>query len=292
LQAGVDPQRQLPVAEQVSAVKVLQATHVPPAVPQVASEAVWQVPLAQQPVGQDVALHTQVPLMQVVPAPHAGLLPHRQAPVKPSQVSAVVDEQALQLAPPVPQVVKVGAWQAPPAQHPLGHDCALQTQAPLTHTVPAPHAGLVPQPHSPVTEQTFARVGSHATQAAPLTPQVPSPALVQVAPEQQPPGQLEALQPLHTPPAQLWEPQSWQAAPPLPQVASALPGRHVIPEQQPFGHDVPSHTHVPPKQRCPVPQAAPLVPQAQTPPDRQRSAVMPQAVQSPPEVPQLPTAAT
>ena len=249
MHAGRDPHWQAPVAEQPSAVSALQATHVPPPVPQVAGEEVWQTPLAQQPVGHDVALHTQVPLMQTVPAPQAGLLPHRQAPANPSQVSAVVDEQALQVAPPTPQVAKVGASQAPPEQQPSGHDCALQAHAPPEHTVPAPHAGFVPHRHSPDAEQRLARVGSQATQAAPLTPQVPNPAPVQVAPEQQPPGQLEALQPLHTPPAQLWLPQSWQAAPPLPQVPSAVPGRHWPPEQQPFGQDVPSHTQLPPKQR-------------------------------------------
>ena len=49
---------------------------------------------------------------------------------------------------------------------------------------------------------------SHETQAAPPAPQAFSAAPVQVAPEQHPPGQLVALQPLHTPPEQAWVPQS------------------------------------------------------------------------------------
>ena len=84
----------------------------------------------------------------------------------------------------------------------------MQTHEPPTHSVPPPHAGLVPQRHSPEVVQRLARVTSQVTQAAPLTPQAATVAVEQVAPEQQPLGQLVALQPLHTPPEQVCAPQS------------------------------------------------------------------------------------
>jgi hypothetical protein len=70
----------------------------------------------------------------------------------------------------------------------------------------------------------------------------------------------------------------------------SLPGRHAPAAQQPFGHDVPSQTHAPEAQCWPSAQAPPMVPHAQTPVDRQRSAVIPQVVQVPPLDPQLVTA--
>jgi hypothetical protein len=46
-----------------------QVVHVPPLVPQVEADCAWQMPLAsQQPLGQLVLLHTQVPLTQAWPA--------------------------------------------------------------------------------------------------------------------------------------------------------------------------------------------------------------------------------
>ena len=67
-----------------------------------------------------------------------------------------------------------------------------------------------------------------------------------------------ALHPLHAPPAQVPVPQSWQAAPPLPQLVEVLPTRHAVPAQQPLGHEVPSHTQAPATHRWPAAQAAPL----------------------------------
>jgi hypothetical protein len=55
-----------------------------------------------------------------------------------------------------------------------------------------------------------------------------------VAPEQQPPGQVAASQPLQTPATQTdAPPQLSQASPPVPQASAAVPGRHSIPWQQP-----------------------------------------------------------
>jgi hypothetical protein len=55
-----------------------------------------------------------------------------------------------------------------------------------------------------------------------------------VDPEQQPFGQLVALQPLHSPLPQVWPPgHFWQAPPPTPQAAAMLPGWHKFELQQP-----------------------------------------------------------
>jgi len=207
-QAGPLPHWQLPMVEQPSAVRLSHAMQVPPPSPQVASARAWQVPLAQHPSGQVVALQTQVPPEQMLPAPHAAPFPQVQEPVTGSHASAVLLEQARQALPATPHLAKVGALQAPFTQQPFGHDWALQTQAPPAQAVPAPQARLVPQRHSPDTEHRLARLTSQETQAAPPVPHDPSPAPAQVAPEQHPPGQLVALQPLHTPPEQVWVPQS------------------------------------------------------------------------------------
>jgi hypothetical protein len=196
-----------------------------------------------------VALQTQVPLEQTAPAPHAVPFPHAQAPVTGSHPSASAPLQAIHAPPPVPQVLRDGTLQTPLAQQPFGQDWALQTHAPATHSVPALQAGLVLQRHSPDEVQMLARVTSQVTHADPAVPQASRPAGEQVLPEQQPFAQLLAVQPLHTPPVQVWVPQFWHAAPPLPQEALAVPATQVVPEQQPFGHDVPSHTQAPPEQR-------------------------------------------
>jgi hypothetical protein len=284
-QAGVLPHWQLPMAEHPSAVKVSQAMHDPPPSPQVATARAWQMPLAQQPFGQEVALQTQLPPEQTLPAPQVGPFPQMHEPVAGSQPSAMLVLHVAQTLPATPQAATVGALHAPFRQQPFGQDWALQTHELPTHNVPPPQAGLVPQRHSPEAEQRLARVTSHETQAAPLTPQVASAAPVQVEPEQHPLGQLPALQPLHTPPKQVCTPQSWQEAPPLPQAELEAPAAQVDPAQQPLGQDVPSQTQAPARQRCPAAHAGP-VPQAQAPLARHWSAVIPHAAQAPPPLPQ------
>jgi hypothetical protein len=243
------------------------------------------VPPAQQPVGQVVLLHTQAPPEQTLPAPQAAPLPQVHEPVIGSQPSATLVLHVAQALPPTPQVATVGALQVPFTQQPFGQDWALQTHELPTHSVPPPQAGLVPQRHSPEAEQRLARLTSHETQAAPLTPQVAGAAPVQVEPEQHPLGQLAGLQPLQAPPKQVCAPQLWQAAPPLPQAELDVPATQVVPEQQPFGHDVPSHTQLPARQRCPEAHSEPA-PQAHAPLARHWLAVIPHAVQAPPPVPQ------
>jgi hypothetical protein len=100
--AGASPHWQTPLVEQPSAARGSQATHVPPPVPQVASELALQAPLAQQPFGQVVSSQTQLPLMHLVPGPQGASLPHRQAPDWASQVSAAEVSHAAHAAPPLP----------------------------------------------------------------------------------------------------------------------------------------------------------------------------------------------
>jgi hypothetical protein len=54
-----------------------------------------------------------------------------------------------------------------------------------------------------------------------------------------------------------------QVAPAVPHIITVWLGEawQTLLSQQPVGQEVPSHTHVPPKQRCPEAQAVPQVPQ-------------------------------
>jgi hypothetical protein len=73
--------------------------------------------------------------------------------------------------------------------------------------------------------------------------------------------------------------------PPAPQ--AVIDGTvHVCPEQQPPGHDVASHTQLPPEQRCPVPHAGPPL-HVHWPVAEQPSPLEPHDVHAPPPVPQL-----
>jgi hypothetical protein len=264
----------VPVAEQLSAVAGSQLTQVPPPVPQVVRPAVTQAPAAQHPVGQDWALHTQAPATQTVPGPQAGPDPHAQVPLVGSQLSLVDVLQVVHARPATPQVAAAGTLQTPPAQQPPEQEVALHTQAPPTHTVPAPQAAPAPQWHSPVAAQLSARPPSHITQAAPPVPHEAFEGVMQVEPEQQPWGQVVGLQSAQAPPAHMRPPQSWQAAPPLPQLVATVPGRQVLLAQQPLGHEVRSQTHAPPTQRCPAPHGAPPAPHWQAPVVEQRSALL------------------
>jgi hypothetical protein len=85
---------------------------------------------------------------------------------------------------------------------------------------------MAPLPHEqlPDAEQPSALVASQPTQARPPLPQVVSAGGLHVAPEQQPSGQLVALQPLQAPPVQVWPfGQGWQAPPPVPHSAGLSP---------------------------------------------------------------------
>jgi hypothetical protein len=243
--------------EQLSAVVVSQLTQVPPPTPQVEIDSGVQTPLAQQPPGHDSALHRQAPPVQTEPVPHDARVPQVHPPETASQPSLILGSQARQAWPPTPQVAATGTWQTPAAQHPRGQDCALQTHTPLTQTLPAPHATVAPHWHCPVAPQLSARVRSQVTHAAPPNPQVAVERAAQVEPEQHPEGQLVVLQSLHTPPAQIRPAQFWQALPALPQLVLLVPGKQVVPEQQPLGHDVRSQVQTPVTQRWPAAHGPP-----------------------------------
>ncbi len=99
----------MPVAEQLSAVVRSQVTQPLPPTPQVASDVVWQTPLAQQPVGQVCALQTHVPPVHAAPVPHDGFPWQLQVPLVGSQVSLFFASQGTHTLPPMPQVAAEGA---------------------------------------------------------------------------------------------------------------------------------------------------------------------------------------
>ncbi|HVT06461.1 MAG TPA: hypothetical protein VHO67_03345 [Polyangia bacterium] len=118
---------------------------------------------SQQPFGQEIALQTQAPPLQIWPVPQAAQVfpaepqaetvcdvpltqvPPLQQPVgqdvasqtqAPEALHSWPLPQVLHAAPPTPQLVLPDAWQAPLlSQQPFGHEAASQTQLPW-----APHS--------------------------------------------------------------------------------------------------------------------------------------------------------
>jgi hypothetical protein len=283
---GPEPHWQVPVVVQWSEPFAAQAPHAPPFTPQVVTDAVRQAPAEQQPVGHERASQTHFPLAQRWPALHAAPAPQAQLPPA-VQVSASAASQEIHATPGAPQRVSCRETQVAPSQQPVGHDVALQTQRPPLHLCPAAHAGAAPQTQAPVAAQPSARVASQPMQTAPPLPQVASEGGLQVAPEQQPVGQLVALQPLQCPPVQVWPAgHDWQAPPPPPHDDAVTPARQAPSAQQPVAHDVLSQTQVLATQRWPGEQASPL-PQRQLPDDEQLSERASHATQVEPALPQV-----
>ena len=255
-QADAPPHVQTPALEQPSAF-VPQATQAPPLVPQLEAFGCWHAPPPQQPVGQDCALHTHFPPWHSSPLPHAPPDPHEQAPSE--QPSEVAGSHAVHEVPFVPQApVPVAVTHFAPSQHPDGHDTPSQTQFPLTQCWFAAHAGPVPHEQVPVFEQLSVRIGSHIMQPDPPKPQALDERALHVGPEQQPAAHVIA-QPLHVPFVHI-SPfgQLWHEEPPLPHASPLLPAWHLsLASQQPVGHEVPSQTHWPLRQRWPVWHASP-----------------------------------
>ena len=281
------PHWHAPVAEQRSALPAVQAWQALPLAPQLSTVVgVLQTVPAQQPLAHENASHTQAPATQRWPLAHAALAPHAQLPAA-VQLSAVAGSHETQTAPAAPQRVSDRDTQVAPSQQPVGHDAVLHTQRPVTQRWPAAQAGPPPHAQVPPAAQPSARVLSQPTQAAPPLPHEASEGLLQVAPEQQPPGQLVALQPLQRPPPQVCPVgQVWQAPPPAPHDSAVLPVMQAPPVQQPVGHEVPSHTQVLARQRWPTAQAAPP-PHRQAPADEQLSERASHEAQVAPAVPQL-----
>lgn len=143
----VAPHRQAPVSEQLSARMGSQAVHAAPGAAQVAVVRGKQVAPEQQPVRQVTALHP----VQTPPS---------HAPVP----------QLWQAPPAAPHAVaEFPGWQTFPAQQPDGHDAALQTQVPPTHSWPGGHAADPPQRHTPALVQSSA-VGPQFVQVPPAVP--------------------------------------------------------------------------------------------------------------------------
>jgi hypothetical protein len=195
------------------------------------SVLVQHVPLKQiAPPAQELNVHWHVP-----PLPHVGVVP----------------VHAVHPPPPVPQKPLFGCIShVVPLQQPLGHDVESHTHVPLveSHRWPAGH-DVELHTHPPVALHV-GFVPVHAMHAAPPAPQVPllSPAsCTHDVPEQQP---------LHCDPPQVHAPfeHDWplthgaQAAPALPHLVAScdVNATHApVASQQPFGHDLASHTHRP-----------------------------------------------
>lgn len=258
--------------------------HAPPLAPHAAVVLPgWHVLPWQQPVGHEAASQTHLPLEHACPLPQAVLPPQVQAPLA-EQPSPVVP-QLVHVAPLVPQAIADGVVHVVPEQQPLAHEAASQTHLPPAHSCPVPHAALPPQVQVPLAEQPSAFV-PQLVHVAPAVPHAIAVGVVHVLPEQHPLGQLEALQPLQAPLVHVSPFGHMEHVPPAaPHAFGFVPGWQVFPWQQPVGHDVASHTHVPLEHAWPLPHAA-LPPQVQVPRAEQPSAVAPQAMHAAPAVPQ------
>lgn len=276
------PQRQTPDA-QVSVVGG-QVVHWLPAAPQrVASVAVTHWPPVQQPVGQLVTSHTQLPATQRWPAAHAAPAPQRQAPLAQPSAPAPQSTHAPPLLPHFAGLVLV--MHCAPSQQPLVQLVASHTQALPTHRLPTPQAAAPPQVHAPLV-QPSARVASQVAHTAPAVPQADAVGVaVHVPLRQQPVAQVITLQLVHCWPTQLAH--CWQATPPVPHAAAAVPATHApAASQQPVGQLVASHTHAPLSQRWPLPHAG-LVPQRHSPPTQVLACVASHDAQLWPAAPQV-----
>ena len=140
--------------------------------------------------------------------------------------------QATQVPPAVPHAASDGVVQTPPAQHPVGQVCALQTQAPPTQALPAAHGpGLAPQRQVPVApSQRSAPAASQAMQAAPPVAQVASAGAWQAPSVPQQPAEQDSLLHPQTPPRQALPAPQGAPAPqrqsPWAEQLSAIAGSH------------------------------------------------------------------
>jgi hypothetical protein len=114
------PQRQLPALLQLSALITLHAVQPTPLMPQLANADGKQLFDEQQPPGQELGVHWQLPLTHCCPEAQGPFAPQRQAPAD-EQVSALMP-QTPQLRPSMPQAagvlpgLQLPPWQQPPLQ--------------------------------------------------------------------------------------------------------------------------------------------------------------------------------
>jgi hypothetical protein len=211
-----------------------------PPVPQCAAlGAAMQWSPSQQPPGQDSGVQVHAPFTHAWSEAHTSLAPQRHFPSL-EQLSVRVASQAWQERPGPAHVALAKSRQMPLSQQPLGQLSVLQMQVPpVAHCMPVPQEGLAPQLQRPSTEQLSALPLTHATQAAPLLPQVPRLGARQRVPAQQPLVQV-CKQPLHAPFWQLSPPgHCSQVSPAPPQALGLSPSVQAPSLQQPIGHDWP-----------------------------------------------------
>jgi hypothetical protein len=158
-------------------------------------------------------------------------LPHWHAPLV--QLSASVGAHAVHAPPALPQAAGLLGVQVLDVQQPLGQLVPSHTHVPLLQRWPGLHAG--PVPHLQLPAEQMSPVAPHDTHAAPERPHaVDAPEVLHVSPEQQPLGQLAAVQPLHTPPVHVCPAaQPSQTPPAAPHDAVVLPLWQTLAEQQP-----------------------------------------------------------
>ena len=108
------------------------------------------VPLAQQPVLQEAALHTHLPATHCWPDPHGAPMPHRQSPF-PLQLSAVKVSHTAHFEPPYPQALVERALHVGPEQQPVVHVAAHPVHTPAVQLSPPGQLSqaLPPLPHAP-----------------------------------------------------------------------------------------------------------------------------------------------
>jgi hypothetical protein len=106
----------------------------------------------------------------------------------PVQLLLPTTAQFTQVAPPLPQEVRLEGVQVPAWQQPLGHETPSQTHWPLAHRCPARQILPAPQWHCPLDVQVSASVGSHAKQEPGAWPHWPSERAWQTPPAPQQPA--------------------------------------------------------------------------------------------------------
>jgi len=179
---------------------------------------------------------------------------------------------------------------------------------------PVAQAGALPHMHIPVDEQLSATTPPSTlhgpAHVMPAGPQLLVDRVSQVVPEQQPLAH-EVASHMHAPLTQCWLEEHSTVEPPHVHAPAVHPSAvmshepharptgpqnivdgvlHIVPEQQPPGHEVASHLHAPPVHSSPIVHAVPP-PQVQAPAMEHASPV-PVAVQSTHVMPGAPHAVT
>lgn len=167
-QAAVPPQRHAP-SRQLFACTGSQVPHASPAAAQVETEKATQVSPRQQPFRQLDGVHWQRPPVHSSPSPQPpSAPPHTQPPAVHRSVFDVT--QLWHTAPPVPQAVCTGAWQAPLKQQPAGQESASQpVHVPPWHSEPPGHPWqrFPPAPHAaPSVPTAHVRPRQHPAQVS------------------------------------------------------------------------------------------------------------------------------